>query len=662
MRKIFFISILLFAQQFLFAQTYKRNLRPGDIYRLQSIGDPQISPDGEWIAYTLTSIDSAKDKRNTDIWMISWDGKQSVQLTNSPDGETAPRWSPDGKYISFTSSRQGSSNQIWLLDKRGGEAIKLTDIKGELSDYNWSPDSKMLALIIRDPLDTAKNKPPKPYIINRYRFKQDISGYQFEDRYSHLYLFDVAAKKLDTLTSGTFNESDPQWSPDASKIAFVSNQTEDPDRNSNSDIYIIDAKAGAKAKQFTTWPGSDGSPQWSSDGKSIAYLRSTSGEAYIMYDQAILCVANANGGDIKLLSKSLDRPVANPKWSKDGANIAVLVSDDLQRYIASYNVATGEIKKLLDGERSFNSISLHPNGSWLAGMSHPQLPTELYAIENNNLRRLTTIHNKFVDSLSLATVEKFVSKSKDGTSVSGLLYLPPNAPKQKLPLIFYIHGGPVSQDEFSFDMTRQMLAANGYAIAAVNYRGSNGRGLAYSKAIYADWGNKEVMDILGAADYLVAKDIADGERMGISGWSYGGILTDYIIAKDNRFKVASSGAGSALQLSLYGVDQYILQLDNELGQPWKNNNFEKYLKLSYPFLHADKIKTPTQFMTGEKDFNVPAIGSEQMYQALRSQGVPTELLVYPGQFHGFTQPSFIKDRFERYYQWFDKYLKVGKTY
>ncbi|MGZ8537917.1 MAG: alpha/beta hydrolase family protein, partial [Flavisolibacter sp.] len=273
------------------------------------------------------------------------------------------------------------------------------------------------------------------------------------------------------------------------------------------------------------------------------------------------------------------------------------------------------------------------------------------------LRRLTMVHKKFMDSLSLASVEKFVSKSNDGTLVSNLLYLPPNAPKEKLPAIFYIHGGPVGQDDYGFDLTRQMLAARGYAVIAVNYRGSNGRGIDFSKAIYADWGNKEVADILGAADHVVAKGIVDPERMGISGWSYGGILTDYTIAKDTRFKAASSGAGSALQLSLYGVDQYILQLETELGQPWKDNNYEKYLKLSYPFLHADRIKTPTQFITGEKDFNVPAIGSEQMYQALRSLGVPTELLVYPGQYHGFTQPSFIKDRFERYYKWFDKYLK-----
>ena len=662
MKKSILFYCLFFLPLLVIAQNTKRPLLPGDIYRLQSIGGPQISPDGEWVAYTLTSIDSAKDKRNTDIWMINWSGTESVQLTNTPDGESNPRWSPDGKYLSFTASRQGGSNQIWLLDRRGGEAIKLTDIKGDLSDYEWSPNGKRLALIIKDPLDTAKNKPPKPYVINRYRFKQDVSGYQYDTRTSHIYLFDVASKKLDTLTRGLYNEADIEWHPDGSKIAFVSNQTEDPDKNSNSDIWIIDAKAGSQPKRLTTWAGSDNSPQWSPDGKSLAYLRSTSDENYIMYDQPVLCVANAAGGEPRLLSKSLDRPVSSPRWGKDGKSIAVLVADDMQRYIASYDVATAKMQVVNGGNRSFTSIALHPKSGWLTTMSEPQLPTELYVTDKNNLRRLTTVHYKFVDSVSFAFVEKFVSKSSDGTLVSNLLYLPPNAPKEKLPTIFYIHGGPVAQDEFSFDLTRQMLAAKGYAVAAVNYRGSNGRGLEFSKAIYADWGNKEVMDILGAADHLVAKGIADPEKLGIGGWSYGGILTDYTIAKDTRFKVASSGAGSALQLSLYGVDQYILQLDNELGQPWKNNNYEKYLKLSYPFLHADRIKTPTQFMTGEKDFNVPAIGSEQMYQALRSEGVPTELIVYPNQFHGFTQPSFIKDRFERYYQWFDKYLQPKKTY
>ena len=659
LKKIIPVAITIFVLQIVVAaQVTKRNLRPGDILRLQSTGDAQISPDGKWVLYTLTTVDSAKDKRNTDIWMMGWDGVENVQLTNSPDGESNPKWSPDGKYISFTAARNGGTNQVYLLNRLGGEAIKLTDIKGDLGDYAWAPDGKKLLLSIRDYEDTAGKKKNQPYVIDRYRFKQDVSGYQYDKRKTHLYLFDVTDKKTDTLTRGDYNEGGMQWSPDGSAIAFVSNRTEDPDKNSNTDIFIIDAKPGAIAKQLTTWKGSDGSPQWSPDGKSIAYLRSTSDANFIMYDQSILSVVPITGGEPTLLSKSLDRPVNNHRWSKDGNSIAALVTDDCERYIAAYDWKSGKMNKIIGGNRSFNSLELHPDGSWVTSMTNPELPSEFYALENGNLRRLTKVQDNFVAGLSLASVQKFTSKSKDGATVSNLLYLPANSNREKLPVIFYIHGGPVGQDEYGFDLTRQMLAANGYAVVAVNYRGSNGRGIDFCKSIYADWGNKEVLDIQGAADYLISKGIADADKMGIGGWSYGGILTDYTIAKDTRFKAAVSGAGSALQLSLYGVDQYVLQLDNEIGQPWKDKNYEKYLKLSYPFLNADKIKTPVLFMTGEKDFNVPAVGSEQMYQALRSIGTPTELIVYPGQFHGFTLPAFQKDRLERYLQWFDKFLKA----
>lgn len=195
----------------------------------------------------------------------------------------------------------------------------------------------------------------------------------------------------------------------------------------------------------------------------------------------------------------------------------------------------------------------------------------------------------------------------------------------------------------------------GYAVIAVNYRGSNGRGLAYCKAIYADWGNKEVKDLLGAVDEMVKQGLADPEHLGIGGWSYGGILTNYTIASDTRFKAAASGAGSSLQTTMYGSDQYTLQYDNEIGTPWKNT--DKWIKLSYPFFHADRIKTPVLFMSGLKDFNVPTAGSEQMYQALKTQGIPTELILYPGQFHGLSKPSYQVDRMQRYIAWYDKYLK-----
>lgn len=656
MRRVLLPLVFIFPL-FVFAQsTTKRKLKPSDVYRLQTLGDPQVSPEGNWVAYTLTTIDSVLNKRNTDIWMVSWDGKQSVQLTNSTDAESQPRWSPDGKYLSFVATRQGATNnQIWLMNRLGGEGKQLTNIKENLRDYSWSPDGKKILLTIQTPLDTAKPKTPKPLVINRYAFKRDVEGYITQRQPIHLYLFDITSKKMDTLTSGPYDETSAVFSPDGKQIAFVSNHTEDPDRNINSDIFVMDAQPNAIAKKLTNWKGSDINPVWSLDSKMLAYA-STASESYTAYEEYYLTLIDAAGGEPKVLSKSLDRPISNFKFLKDGTNIGLLVADDRESFLEQYNLKTGALTKIVGGKKSFSALQPQSSMNWTVIMSEPQLPNEIYAVENGNTRRLTKHQEDFVAPLELATTEGFTSKAKDGNIVSSILLRPSNIPvNQKLPTIFYIHGGPTAQDEYGFDLTRQMLAAAGYAVVGVNYRGSSGRGWDYSKTISADWGNKEVKDITSAVDYVIEKGIADPDKLGICGWSYGGIMTDYMIASDTRFKAASSGAGVAMVSSLYGVDQYIMQYDNELGVPWKN--IDKYLAMSYPFLHADKIKTPTQFMVGESDFNVPSPGSEQMYQALKSLGTPTELIIYPGQFHGITVPSYIKDRFERYINWFDKYLK-----
>jgi dipeptidyl aminopeptidase/acylaminoacyl peptidase len=275
-------------------------------------------------------------------------------------------------------------------------------------------------------------------------------------------------------------------------------------------------------------------------------------------------------------------------------------------------------------------------------------------------RQLSHQNDSLLAQLQLAIPEDFTSRSSDGNEVHSLLYRAVgSAPGARLPLIVFIHGGPNGQDAYRFDFERQLFAANGYAVLAVNYRGSNGRGSAYQKAIFADWGNKEVKDLLGAVDEAVRVGVADPDRLGIGGWSYGGILTDYTIATTPRFKAAVSGAGSALQLTMYGVDQYIAQYDLEIGAPWKEQ--AQWIKISYPFFHADRIKTPTLFMGGQSDFNVPIVGGEQMYQALRSLGVETQLVIYPNQFHGITVPSYKVDRLKRYLAWYDHHLKQPGT-
>lgn len=649
------------------AQT-KRPINPADAYRVQRVSGGIPSPDGKWVAYTLSTVDTVKDKNRSAVWMVSWDGREKVQLTGF--NASNPKWSPDNKYISFMSgltrsgedvdggNKEDEDDELFLLDRRGGEAKKLTHIKGEIEDYNWSPDGTKIVLAIKeeDKSDTAKSKVRTPYVMNRYHFKQDYLGY-LDSRATHLYLLNVATQKLDTLTRGKYDEGSPEFSPDGSQVVFVSNRSEDPDRNENSDIYIMDAKPGAVMKKLTTWAGSDEQPQWSPDGKYIAYLQSSSNENFTMYGHNYLAVISKDGGEPKLLSKNIDRPVDNAKWAKDSKTIGVLVADDRQSNVMAFDVATGQMKKITGGDKSYTHLEYNtPANAWVGVMSTPQWPSEIYTIENNTERKLTNLQDSFMAPLQLASVKGFKATGKDGNVVSGLLYLPPNAKAgEKLPLMLFIHGGPVAQDEYEFDLTRQIYSCAGYAVAAVNYRGSNGRGVDYIRAIYGDWGNKEEVDIIACADYLIKEGIVDENRMGIAGWSYGGISTDYTIATDQRFKAAVSGAGSALQLSMYGVDQYVTQYETELGAPWKNT--EKWIKLSYPFFHADRIKTPTLFMASQKDFNVPSVGAEQMYQALRSLGIPTELVIYPNSNHGLVIPSYIKDRFDRHIAWFNKYLK-----
>jgi len=644
----------------------RRPVNVGDLYRVRTVRDVQLSPDGEWVAYVVATLDSARDRGGSDLYMSRWDGRRTVQLTFTPDGESSPRWSPDRRYLSFVASRgdSRSGGQIWLLDRSGGEAQQLTSLKAGVSDYAWSPDSKRIVIVAQDPdsatiaggSDSARSRTPKPIVIDRYHFKQDVQGY-LGNRRSHLYLFDVAAKKVDTLTTGRYSETNPSWSPDSRLIAFVSERAPDPDRANDPNIYVMEARAGAEVRQLTTWPGpDDGRPAWSPDGKFIAYLQGSEPQ-FSAYNLTQLAVVPAAGGAARVLTGALDRPVSQPEWAPDGSEIYGLVTDDRIVYPVRVRVSDGAVRRLVESRGVVSDISTSPNGSVAVLAGAATQPNEIYALEKGTLRVLTHQNDAWLAQVRLGSTEDFSAKGKDGTVVNGLLTKPAEyQPGTRYPALLRIHGGPNGQDQHAFSLERELFAANGYAVIAANYRGSAGRGAAYQKAIYADWGDKEVQDLLAAVDHVVAMGVADPDRLGLGGWSYGGILTDYTIATTTRFKAATAGAGSALQTSMYGIDQYIYQYDTEVGPPWKTQAL--WEKISYPFWHADRIKTPTLFLGGEKDFNVPIAGGEQMYQALRSQGVETQLIIYPGQFHGISTPSYQRDRLERYLAWYAKYLKA----
>lgn len=652
------------------AQSAKRPLKLDDLFKIKNVGDPQVSPDGQWVAYTVSSVDVKADKSDSNIWMVSYDGNVHRQITFSTDSETSPRWSPDGKYLSFVSSRPGPNrgSQVWIIDRSGGEAMQLTEVKGRLQSYEWSPDSKRMAMVIGDPdpdepaappAPGATAKPPKPIVLDRYRFKQDGQGYLQSNRKSYVYLYEIAGKKLDRLTKGKSDEGSPVWSPDGGRIAFTSNRKPDPDRDPGSQIYVAEAKAGSVEKQITPNTSRGGRPEWSPDGKTLVFLESDELK-YGAYNMNHLTMVASDGSSAPVRVKAaedLDRGVSNPDFSVDGKWLYFLVTDDMSVYPARIAIADGKFERLMPPPVVISNVS--SGGGRVAAISGgDSKANEVYAFENGSLRQLTRQNDALFAEIDWPATEELRFASKDGTSVSALLTYPTGYVKgTKVPLLLRIHGGPNGQDQHSFAAERQFFAANGYAVLAVNYRGGSGRGQKFSRAIFANWGQYEVQDLHAGVDHVVKMGVADPDKLGVGGWSYGGILTNYLIASDNRFKAGTSGAGTAFTVSYYGSDHYITQYDNEIGPPWDPKAWETYQKLSYPFLQANRIKTPTLFLGGEKDFNVPISGSEQMYQALRSLGVDTQLIIYPNENHGISRPSYVRDRYERYLAWYDKYVR-----
>ena len=653
----------------------KRVLNLDDLAGIRTVMDPQVSPEGNWVAYTVRTLDMKEDKRHTHIWMTSWDGARTLQLTSSKDSEHMPRWSPDGQYLAFLSSREGEDeiDQVWRMNRAGGEAERLTELKGGVNDFVWSPDSKRMALVVKDPDPEAvdskdkdkekdknkEKKTPKPIVIDRFQFKLDETGYLGKLR-EHIYLLDLATRKAEILTPGNYDELQPSWSPDGSTICFVSKRGPDPDRDNNYDIYLIEAKLGAVARQLTTFKGADSDPDWESrlawspDGKSIAYTQGGAPEL-IYYAVHQLAVIPAAGGQARMVASSLDRNMTRPIWSADGGSIYFVLEDDRNEQLARVPASGGPVERLTAGSRVVGGFHVNATGKLAFLSSTPNEPVEVFAFDKGEPRRLSHQNDELFAKLKLGAVEEMTFKSKDGTAINGFVVKPPDYQAGKrYPTILRIHGGPVLQFDNSFRFDWQILAAHGYVVVAANPRGSSGRGEVFSRAIWADWGNKDAQDVLAAVDQAVAQGIADPQRLGVGGWSYGGMLTNYVIAQDTRFKAACSGASTSNILAGYGTDQYIREYEAELGKPWTNP--AGWMKVSFPFLHADRIVTPTLFLCGDKDFNVPLLNSEQMYQALRSLGRDTQLVIYPGEFHDINKPSYQRDRLERYLGWYDKYL------
>lgn len=638
-------------------------LTVSDWTALKTVGAPRLSPDGKQVAYTVASADLKKDRNVTRIWMSPTGGGDPIPMTGAGMPGSNPKWSPDGKHLGFTAARNGGETQVWTLNRLGGEAEQRTEVKQGVENFEWSPDGGRLLLTVMDPkpdkpkADSAKPENPDPVVIDRLQFKRDNTGY-LDRRRTHLYVFDLAGKKLTQITSGDFDDSDPAWSPDGKLVVFSSNRTAEPDNNRNSDLWIVaadNADTGRTLRRLTTNPGSDESPAWSPDGRAIVYVTVVDVPA-MWYATQHLAVIPAAGGTPALPTKSLDRNVSAPRYSADGKDILFLLEDSGESHVAKVAAGGGPVSRITGGLRSVSSFDAASDGRIAARIAEPTFPGEVFILgPAASLTRLTHANDSLLGAWKLAQVENIHFKSRDGTDIEGFLYYPVGYERGlRYPTLLRIHGGPVSQYEAVFNFEAQLFAASGYAVVTVNPRGSSGYGQAFSQAIFADWGNKDFEDVMAGVDYAIAKGVADSTRLGVGGWSYGGILTNYVITKTTRFKGATSGASEAHIISNYGHDHYQLEYEQELGLPWENR--AAYEKLS-SFNDVAKIVTPTLWIGGAEDWNVPILNSEQMYQAMKRLGRETQLVVYPGEHHGLVRLSFQKDRLERYLAWFGKYVK-----
>lgn len=631
-----------------------RPLLPQDWYAFQEVSDLAIAPDGATLVYLVGRYQRSGDANRSALWRTEWAQGHPVQLTHGLD-VSKPRFTPDGRYVSFLAAPpHATREQLWLIDRKGGAARQLSHVQGVITDYAWSSDNRHVAFVMH-----ARAPAHRPHVIDEVLFKLEPRGYLDADALQHLYLLDVRSGELRTLVSEPRSEQlHPAFTPAGTQVAYVQRAVDEGALQARDELYLVDAQPGATPRHVADV----GTPnhqrlQFTPDGGTLVLLLGDEPRynEYINDQPGLVELAS---GAVRPLATALDRQVHSPVLS--GADLSLTVEDDGYEYPARLDIAAGHLERL-GGPMVVHEL-VSAAGHTAVLRSDDRTPPEVYALEDGQLRALSAHNAALFGTLDLVALEDVRFASRDGTEVHGQLLKPPGyRAGERYPAIIWIHGGPEGQDDHSLALSgygppleRQFFATHGYLVLAVNYRGSTGRGRAWARAIAGDWGHLEVEDLLGGAALLVERG-ADPQRLGIGGWSYGGLLTDYTIASDTRFKAAISGAGSGNQTAMFGSDEYVVAYHAEVGLPWVER--ERWLQLSYPFFHADRIRTPTLFMGGDADADVPIAGGEQMYQALRLLQVPTELVVYPDEPHVFTRPSYLVDRWQRFLGWMDRYLR-----
>src|SRR5882672_7922577 len=709
------------------AQPSRRVMAAADILRIANVGDPQISPDGERVVYTVTTVEG--DSSVTTLWIVRVDNSSDPPTSRQPEPRrerfppafspspllpsgwhgTNPRWSPDSKRIAFLATSE-SRYGIWVVSIDGGgprfvAAVKDTNFfityAGE--PFAWSPDAKSIAFISAseepsvDPHNAARQT--DPVVVDRIQYKSRTS---FSDSLrTHVWIAEVDSPEPRQLTTGLAYDHALSFSPRGDEVAFVSNHELDPDAVNNSDIFAVDLRG--QVRQITNTKGCEYEPAWSPDGKWIAYLATRRDVTTIdsVAEDTHVWLSSAGGDERRDLTTSQDRRDRNPRWRSDSRALYFTAGDRGQTLIYEVDVERGRVRPVFGAtdQRRTGELSSEFRGSLdsaspinadqriqvssftisnqlrageiltasnrlplqfvtlAAVISDPSHPSELWLGRGNVLTRVTSHNDAYRRSGSLIEPEEYRFKSFDGTEIQGWLMKPVGwRADRKCPLILSIHGGPHGMYGYAFNSTFQVYAAHGYAVLYLNPRGSSGYGQRFSDGTLNEWGGGDYRDLMAGVDEALRKyPWIDANRMGVTGGSYGGFMTNWIITQTPRFKAAVSAASVSNLVSFYSTSLYQDLIHAEFGGfPW--DNYDLLWQWS-PLRYVKQAQTPTLFIHGEQDNDVHITQAEEMYMALRRRGVESVLVRYPREGHGLREPKHRVDSLERTLAWFDRFLK-----
>ncbi len=650
----------------------KRPMTPEDLYRIKNVTDPRVSPDGKWIAYTVSVPDMKANSFNSDIWIMPLAEGDSFQLTRSPKSDHSPRWSPDGSYIAFISSRDGVSN-IYLMCLKGGEAKKITDSKTSLYSPIWAKDGKHILCGSRvlpegktDIENWTKDDLPRceARTINRLLFRQWDRW--LGDKRNHVFLVTIADGSMKDLTPGDFDtppvslssDHDFDISPDGKEICYVKNTDPMLATSTNHDLFIVNVET-LEEKKITINPALDTQPYYSPDGRYIAYaaMEKVGYEA----DRKVLVVYDRIEGKHTRLTDSLDRSVEQILWAPDSKALFFTVREEGRRSI--YGVDLKGVVKRIFGKGYNGPIDISPDGRCLVcARSYNFLPNELFAIslKEGTTYQLTSLNAAFLKELELPKLEEFWFTGTENTKVHGFIQKPPGFETgKKYPVVLTIHGGPQNMwaDRFMATwFTFQLVCSPGYVGVFINPRGSTGYGSTLREQVSRDYGGRCYQDLMKGMDYVLEHyDFVNSSKQAAIGGSFGGYSVNWIMGHSNRFKCIVSHASLYNLVNFYGATEELWFPEWDMGKsPWDEP--ELYVKWS-PHIHAKKFKTPTLVTHGELDYRVPLAESFQLFTALQRQGIPSRLVVFPDEGHVISVPQNNVRWWREIYLWLEKYLK-----